>query len=83
MPKLAIALAGAAALLFAGILTWNAEATPLAGAATGLPNSSLVEKVGCYGGGICPFGRRWICPPYRPCWCAPCGAYKYRYRYRY
>ena len=50
MRKLAIGIAGATALMFAGILAWNAEATTLTSAATihTETNDSLVEKAGCW-----------------------------------
>ena len=77
MGKSAIAVAGTAFLM---LPAWNAQATPLTGAATitaPAPNHSAIEEVGCKGKGLfCPWGRHWICPPYRTCWCAPCGAYK-------
>ena len=46
MRKLAIGITGAVALLLAGILAWNAEATTLTSVATAHPatNFSLVEK---------------------------------------
>ena len=68
-------LAGAAILLLAG----TAGATTLSGAATGLAPlaSSEIELASCKGTGpFCPFGRRWVCPKWHNCWCAPCGAYK-------
>jgi len=50
MRKLAIGITGAVALLLAGILAWNAEATTLTSVATAHPatNFSLVEKAGCW-----------------------------------
>jgi hypothetical protein len=50
MRKLAIGITGAVALLLAGILAWNAEATTLTSAATAhtATNLSLVEQAGCW-----------------------------------
>jgi hypothetical protein len=50
MRKLAIGMTGAVALLLAGILAWNAQATTLTSAASAHPatNFSLVEKAGCW-----------------------------------
>jgi len=48
MPKLAIVLAATVALLFAGLLAWNAEATTSGAAAIGGKTySPLVNEVGC------------------------------------
>jgi hypothetical protein len=69
MRKLAIGITAAVALLLAGILAWNAQATPLTGATTVRPgtNSSLVEKacschyVACWRNPWRKRGIRW-CP---------------------
>jgi hypothetical protein len=74
MRKLTFALIAVAAMTFAGLASWKAEATIFTGA---LPtqNYSQIEKVGCSGPGPrCPWGRTWLCGP-RGCWCAPCGGY--------
>ena len=71
MRKLMVLSAG---LLFAGLLSWSAEATT-AGTA-GLPalvkNYSLIQKAACGAvGAHCPRGYVWTCRPGR-CWCARC-----------
>jgi hypothetical protein len=63
MRKLAIVITGAVALMLAGILAWNAEATTLTSAATVHPatHSSLVEKAGCWLPGLpgeCEIGQQ-------------------------
>jgi hypothetical protein len=77
MRNVAIASAAALALLAGGALAWTAQAMPGAGA---LPaqNYSPIEKVACGGPGPrCPWGRTWVCGPYR-CFCAPCRGGWYR-----
>jgi hypothetical protein len=77
MRKTATALMGVAVLMLAGLLAWSVQATPLTGGLAPVQKSSSVIEAGCKGPGLfCPWGRHWICPPYRTCWCAPCGAYK-------
>ncbi len=77
MHKVRIAVAVTAALLVAGLMSWNAEATTAAGTA-GLPDAikkySLVEKAACVGyGKHCPPGYTWVCKPNtNRCWCARC-----------
>jgi hypothetical protein len=85
MRKLVIGTTGAVALLLAGILAWNAEATTLTGAITARPgtNYSLVEKAGCWLPGLpgeCDIGKHWVCSPRgHHCRCAPCpGWYPWR-----
>jgi len=59
MRKMVIGIAEAVAVLVVGLLTWNAEATPLTGAADVRPgtNYSLVERAGCSGQrDACPSG---------------------------
>jgi hypothetical protein len=85
MRKLVIGITAAATLLFAGILAWNAEATPLTGAAAIPPgtNHSLVEKAGCWLPGLpgeCDVGQHRICDRFsHHCKCASCpGWYPWR-----
>jgi len=80
MRKLLIGVAGATALLVAGMLAWNAEA--LTGATTSHPrtNFSLIERTACRGvGGTCQMGQHKFkgeCVPCKlpptcngcPCW---------------
>ena len=48
MPKLAIVLAATVALLFAGLIAWNAEATTSGAAAIGAKAySPIVMEAGC------------------------------------
>jgi hypothetical protein len=48
MPKLAIVLAVTVALLFAGLIAWNAEATTSGAAAIGANAfSPIVNEIGC------------------------------------
>jgi hypothetical protein len=72
MRKLGIGLAAIAAVVFAGLLTWKAEATTLIAPTKNY--SPLVQEVGCRAPGRCGLGRVWVCAP-RGCWCAPCGGY--------
>ena len=86
MRKLAIAITGAVALLLAGVLAWNAEATTLTSVATAHPatNFSLVEKAGCWLPGLpgeCELGQQKVCDRFhkKGCKCAPCpGWYPWR-----
>jgi len=85
MRKLAIVITGAVALMLAGILAWNAEATTLTSAATvhRATNSSLVEKAGCWlpgWPGECEIGQQKVCNRFgNRCHCAPCpGWYPWR-----
>jgi hypothetical protein len=85
MRKLVIGTSAAAALLLAGVLAWNAEATPLTRATT-VPsgtNYSLVEKAGCWLPGLpgeCDIGKHRVCNRFgNRCKCAPCpGWYPWR-----
>jgi hypothetical protein len=82
MRKLAIGIAAAVALMLAGILAWNAEATPLTGATTVPPatSHSLVEKAGCWLPGECDVGKHRVCDRFsHHCKCTPCpGWYPWR-----
>ena len=86
MPKLAIAMAGVAALVPAAILAWNAEATTLTSAAAfhSETNHSLVEKAGCWLPGLpgeCEIGQQKVCDRFhkKGCRCEPCpGWYPWR-----
>jgi hypothetical protein len=71
-------VAGAATFMLAGILAWNAQATPLTGTGTLRATYSLVERAACGGWGVCRPGRTLVCRPLGGCWCARCG---YRWRY--
>jgi hypothetical protein len=66
MRKLAIGITGAAALLLAGILAWNAQATPLTGSTTLYlaANQSLVEKAAQ--GITCSGSKPYLCKV----WCS-------------
>jgi hypothetical protein len=86
MRKLAIGISGILALLLAGILAWNAEATALTSAVTisTQTNHSSVENVGCWLPGLpgeCEIGQHKVCDRFhnKPCHCAPCpGWYPWR-----
>jgi hypothetical protein len=86
MRKLAIGIAGAAVLLLAGALAWNAEATTLTSATTAYPATSfsLAEKAGCWLPGLpgeCELGQQKVCDRFhkRGCHCVPCpGWYPWR-----
>jgi hypothetical protein len=76
MRKFAIALGVTAALVSAGGLAWQADATTWRAGTLNLPsaakNYSPVEETACYGWGKhCPPGFHWYCGP-RRCWCARC-----------
>jgi hypothetical protein len=76
MRKFAIALGVTAALVSAGGLAWQADATTWRSGTLNLPsaakNYSPVEETACYGWGQhCPPGFHWFCGP-RRCWCARC-----------
>jgi hypothetical protein len=75
MRKLVFGLAAFGAIVAIGSLAWASSATIPAPS----PNYSPIEKAACGGPGPrCPWGRTWVCGPYR-CWCAPCGGgYWYR-----
>lgn len=82
MRKIVIGMAGAAALAFAGFMTWNAEATPLGAPVPAAPHASLVERAGCWLPGLpgeCEIGMRKACDHRGHCKCAPCpGWYPWR-----
>ena len=66
MRKSVIGIAGTLALMLAGILAWDADATTLTNAAAGqrLANHSLVEKAGCWLPGLpgeCELGQQKVC----------------------
>jgi hypothetical protein len=76
MRKLMLMLAATAAILFAGALTWNAEASVTGGSgnlAITAKNFTPIIKTACGGPGAhCRWGRHWVCGPMGRCWCAPC-----------
>jgi hypothetical protein len=74
MRKLVVTSTAAMAIMFAGVLAWQAEAAPWRAAAivgTAVESISPVQEVTCHRWGRCPPGRRWICGS-RGCWCRPC-----------
>jgi hypothetical protein len=79
MHKLAIILVAMIALLFAGLLTLNAQATTVTAAGTiGAKNySPIVQQIGCrrnaplVGAHGCARGTHWVCVK-KTCWCADC-----------
>jgi hypothetical protein len=76
-----IIFAAAGAFLLAGALGWAAQAAPTGAVLPPAMHYSPVEKVACGGPGPrCPWGRTWVCGPYR-CGCAPCGGYWRPWRY--
>ena len=81
MRKPVIGISAAIALLLAGILAWNAEATPLAGLTAAHPatNHSLVEKAGCWLPGLpgeCDIGEHRVCDRFsHHCKCIACGGW--------
>ena len=76
MRKLMLMLAATAAILFAGALNWNAEASVTGGSgnlAITAKNFTPVIKAACGGPGAnCRAGRHWVRGPAGRCWCAPC-----------
>jgi hypothetical protein len=76
MRKLMLMFAAAAAILFAGALSWNAQASVTGGSgnlAITAKNFTPIIKAGCGGPGPhCRWGRHWFCGPLGRCWCAPC-----------
>ncbi|MGH6736858.1 MAG: hypothetical protein ACRECX_12415 [Methyloceanibacter sp.] len=75
MRKLLILFAAAFALLLAGALGFQAEAT-VGGGTQGLPaaakNYSPVDQVSCRTAGpLCPLGYTRVCRFWK-CWCARC-----------
>jgi hypothetical protein len=80
MQKLVITIIAAAAIVFAGALTWKADAqTSVAAAIMGSANKNFtpvekapLEQAACRGWGRhCPPGKVWTCGP-RGCWCRWC-----------
>jgi hypothetical protein len=80
MTKVTIALT-AVAVLLAGLILWNADATALSGAVRSLaaPSSQFtIKKAGCLlAGRYCRVGYHWVCglppnPERRRCHCVPC-----------
>lgn len=84
MRKLIIGALGAVALVTAGALAWNADATTLTASTTTHPgpNYSLVEKAGCWLPGLpgeCDIGMSRMCDRHGHCKCVPCaGWYPWR-----
>lgn len=80
MHRAAIVLVAMAAMLFAGLLAWNAEATTVGAAVIfGAKNySPLVIEAGCRLNGPavsphgCKRGTHWVCQKKVGCWCADC-----------
>jgi hypothetical protein len=75
MRKAAIMLTAAAAMLLAGALAFNADATVGSGT-LGLPtvakDYSPIDQVACrFAGPLCPAGYTRVCRPWK-CWCARC-----------
>jgi len=84
MRNLTIGIATVVIPLFAGVLAWNAEATPLTGTVMqpGV-NYSLVERAGCWLPGLpgeCELGQQKVCNRFgNRCHCKPCpGWYPWR-----
>jgi hypothetical protein len=72
MRKLTVLVSVTIALLFAGLLSWKAEATTAAGLPALVKSYSLIQKAACGAvGAHCPRGYVWTCRPGR-CWCARC-----------
>jgi hypothetical protein len=79
MTKLLLILCVTCAVTVAGIPTWKAEATPLAGSASSLAvikGFSAVQKTGCvFGTHRCPAGTKWSCTHFsngKKCVCRTC-----------
>ena len=79
MRKLAIVVMAMIAMLFAGLLGWNADATTVAGAVTfgAKTYSPIVQDIACransgVGKHGCGPGTHWVCQK-KMCWCADCG----------
>lgn len=75
MRKIAILLGATVALLLAGGLNFQADATVGSGT-LGLPiaakNYSPIDRVACrFAGPTCPVGYTRVCRPFK-CWCARC-----------
>ena len=84
MRKLVIGITGTLALLLAGLLAWNVEASSLTSSTTARPgaNYSLAEKAGCWLPGLpgeCDIGMAHMCDRHGHCKCVPCdGWYPWR-----
>jgi hypothetical protein len=82
MKQLALFTTVIAAMLFAGVLVWKAEATPLTGSVAPFAAKSYspVLKAGCvFGTTRCPAGTKWSCVhgtnavgETKKCRCRPC-----------
>jgi len=83
MKQLAFVMTVIAAMLFAGVLVWKAEATPLSGSVDPLTvtkSHSLVQNAACmFGTTRCPAGTKWMCThgtnavgETKKCKCRPC-----------
>jgi hypothetical protein len=79
MPKHAIILAATVAVLFAGLLAWNAEATTSGAAAIGTKAySPMIVEAGCrlngplVGANGCRRGTHQVCKKKTGCLCVPC-----------
>lgn len=81
--QLALFATVTAAVLFAGLLVWKAEATPLTGFVDPFAvnkSYSPVQKASCmFGTTRCPAGTKWMCThgsnatgPTKKCKCRPC-----------
>jgi hypothetical protein len=71
MRKFSIGTTAAVAFTFAGILAWNAGATPLAGSAA-TRSGALIERTGCVLSGHCGVGKHKVCDHFHVCQCTPC-----------
>ena len=83
MKQLAFVTTVIVAVLFAGLLVWRAEATPLAGFVDPLAvtkSHSLVQNAACmFGTTRCAAGTKWMCThgtnangETKKCRCRPC-----------
>jgi len=76
MRSMPIALAVAAAILFAAIPMSNTDAAVWQGTGAAAPTTDAgpVQPAACRGKDVhCPPGSHWVCGPAgQHCWCAPC-----------
>ena len=83
MKQLAFVTTVIVAVLFAGLLVWRAEATPLSGSVAPLAVSTIhspVQKAACmFGTSRCAAGTKWMCThgtnangETKKCRCRPC-----------
>ena len=75
MSKFAIILAATVAVLFAGLIAWNAQATTSGAAAIGIKAySPIVMEAGCplIGANGCRRGTHQVCKKKTGCLCVPC-----------